>query len=169
MLNLKSPPKTLEELFRHGADAAKMLFEAQGKLMPMWLCLTDEGKILPITGIMPEPEHRNALAEGLKALFQDQNVVMYVAMLESWVRKVNKDDPSAADYMDGTKRVSDDPSREEIILIQAEAHDGRSMGGTYDIMRADGKAALGEFKPTDGLAAGRFSDLLTPPRRLTPH
>jgi hypothetical protein len=148
---------TLDELFEHGRDVAKELFEAQGHIAPMWIAVDEEGRIFPIVAPI-ETDHKDEYIEAIKMIFEEKQVVRYVSLLEAWMVK-SPEIPKS--HLLGASLASH-PDREEVIFITAEDKKG-SRTGEYHILRPEhGKPKLGTFKNLgDVKNEGRFTGLLT--------
>lgn len=153
---------TLDEIFNHGVEVSKMLFEAQGELQPMWVGEDNSGSILPIMGQMPERNERDGFAYALKRLLESRGIIRYVAMLERWmvIGKV-KEMPKSVEL---GASIQSHPDRQEAIWVTAEdKKSNETRSGYYVILRPEhGKAKLAPFKHMDSSQSeGRFAKLLT--------
>lgn len=153
---------TLDDLFKHGQEAAEYLFKIQGEIQPMWICETESGQMFPIAVEMPDRDKRDITIRALKDTFKRNNVVRYVSLLEAWSVAV----PSYADFHKGySGSLADHEDRREVILIQAEDKKGEVRYGLFYILRPENaKPKLSPFKTTDSTDKneGRFTHLLKP-------
>jgi hypothetical protein len=154
---------TLDELFKHGQEAAAHLFKKQGMLHAMWLAETANGQLFPIVIEMPKRDSRESLVTELKDTFKRNRVVRYVAMLESWV--VDFPAPAGeAITLDGYKgTLEDHEDRREAVFIQAEDINGEERSGLFYILRPEhAKPTLSPFSQNsnDTPNTGRFARLL---------
>ena len=154
----------LDELYQHGQEAAKHLFDKQGKLTPMWLCVDDKGELIPICVPMTERETRDALADVLRKILKEMKTVRYVSMVEAWALKGKTEDGIPESVRQGAS-ISSHPDRMEVIYIIAEDIDGQTRSGMYHILRPErGKAVLSPYEDYgDNQHEGRFTNLLSPP------
>lgn len=154
---------TLDELFKHGQEAAKLLFEKQGSIQPMWICEAENGEMIPICIRMPDRDDRDALSEAIKATFKRHRVVRYVSLLESWMIATDKNAKP-----DLTQSLEFHPDRCEVVFLAAEDADGQERCGHFPILRPEhDKPTLGAFKEilnSQG-SNGRFAKML----RTTEH
>ena len=148
----------IDDLFRHGQEAAKHLFKMQGAVHPMWLCQTAEGGMIPVCLEMPDHPGRDALATYLKKSFRENNIERYVAFMEAWVLETDADQPVPPGSIEHS------PDRKEVVLVTAEDKSGEQRSGVFYILRPEhGDPKLSPFK--EGLfkgsdLSGRFHRLL---------
>jgi len=154
---------TLDDIFKHGQEAAKHLFEVQGAIHPMWLAETESGQIFPICMDMPDRDKRDILSEALRATFRYHKVVRYVNFVEAWCVAMPAE--AKSDLMENGYEGSlqDHPDRREAVMVQAEDINGEERTGQFFILRPEsGKAKLSPFKVFDNAkhSEGRFTHLL---------
>lgn len=146
------PMSNLDALVRRASRIAELQFKKRGAVTAFWLVEKADGTQEII--VSPIPEGGRAKDEMLAALsefFRTRGVWRYACALESWVSPDNG----------RNCRPSDDPEREEIVLILAE--DGREFcGGWREIIRSPAGARLGklEIDPRIERPTGRFLGLL---------
>ncbi len=148
----------LDELFEHGKTFAKYIFQEQGEIVPMWVCIDKNGQTLPILAPLDD---KDAVADGLRLLFKEASIIRYVSMLEAWIVKGDHKATTTEELMkDGPP--SQHPDRREVVVI--EASDGATVKmGFYYILRPEhGEATLSPFEDfgDGGTSSGRFSNML---------
>src|SRR5512143_40153 len=152
---------TLEEIFDHGKEAARYIFDMQGEVHPMWIIETKKGDIVPVMVPMigDKDEISLAIRKGLKKL----RAVRYVSMVEAWALDVGKDKKIPENIKLGAP-VSQHPDRREIVAINAEDKTEGAMSGMFYILRPEiGKPRLSNFNELPRLSQqeGRFVNLLS--------
>lgn len=149
---------TLDALFQHGVETAKMLFDKSGSISPMWIAVCEDGSIIPIVTQMEDKDDTVAV---IKQLFKDREVVRYVSLLEAWALVLGKD-AKIPESMERGGSIASHPERREIIWVTAEDRHGNTKVGQYFILRPEhGKPTLSPFKEMDGdRSEGRFANLL---------
>lgn len=149
---------TLNEIFDHGKDAAKHLFDTQGEVHPMWIIENNKGEITPM--IVPMVGDKNEIAKAVGKALKELKAVRYVSIIEAWTLE-----PKSKELPESIKLgapVSQHPDRREVIWIIAEEKGG-SIAGMYYILRPEkGKPVLSPFKtlPKSEHQEGRFVNLL---------
>ena len=155
----------LEALFNHQIEFAKRIFEDKGEVLPMWVGQDESGAVYPMTVLFNTQEEKAQAAEAIKMLFERNNIIRYVSMVESWMVITDQ----AVDAL--TIRPSQHPDRKEVIIIAAEEVGREGMVGYLEIIRKDdGKVELSEFKdqPRGSSACGDFAEIL-PNSKQTRH
>lgn len=150
---------TLDEIFNHGKDAAKHLFEVQGSLTPMWIAESAEDGLFPI--MMPlEDGHKEAAIKALKQLLQEKKAVRCVSMVEAWVYEAKKGD--SIDSIMDIGPIREHPERKEIVNIVAEDKYHSRSGYFYIVRPKVGRPYLSAFKrlAKDTKMEGLFTHLL---------
>lgn len=153
---------TLEEIFDHGKEAAKHLFDMQGEIHPMWIVETKNNEIVPIMVPMIDG-HKDEVSLAIKKALKKLKAVRYVSMVEAWMLDIAKDKKVPESIRKGGS-VSSHPDRREIVAINAEDKTEGSMSGMFYILRPEiGKPRLSNFKenPRSTQEEGRFVGLLT--------
>lgn len=150
----------IHELYKHGQEAARMLFDKTGEIQPMWICITKGGVVMPIVAPMTDKEQ---LAEALRELFREKQVVCYVSMLECWML-LGKPERTKdfQKYIEGAS-ISQHPERREAVNIVAESKDTQLMGHFFILRPEHGKPTLSPFKNLSAEGAhveGRFVKML---------
>lgn len=151
---------TLDEIFDHGKDAAKHLFEAQGEVHPMWIVETADGELFPVMMPIPTPDEKEAAIEALKVLLEDKKAVRYVSMVEAWVYEAKKGE--TMDDIMAHGPIREHPKRKEIVNVIAEDK-YHSRSGYFPIVRPEiGRPYLSTFKhlPEAARMEGLFTHLL---------
>lgn len=151
----------LEDLFKHGQESAKVIFEKQGSVQPMWICESKDGIVMPI--VAPLGDNKDETIEMLKSAFRQHGIVRYVSVIEAW--QVTAKTKSEVEVYES---LGDHPGRIEVIFVSAEDIGGQSLGGQFIISRPkDGRATLSEFEAfNNDKAEGRFLGLLKTDKSL---
>lgn len=150
---------TLDELFDHGREFANHMFSATGSITPMWVCVTNDGEILPI--MVPMDGNKDMIASALKAFFKAKNVIRYVSIMEGWVLMAKDSSVDLQELIDQMP-IRNHPDRKEIITIEASDHLGNSKNGAYYIIRPKNEPVyLSEFEVLSAdCGGGRFNNML---------
>lgn len=150
---------TLEEIFDHGKEAAKHIFDMQGNLHPMWIIENKKGEIVPM--MVPMTGDKDEISKAIKKALKKLNTVRYVSMVEAWMLDLSKDKKLPESVRLGAP-LSQHPDRREIVAINAEDKDGHTMSGMFYILRPEiGKPRLSSFREVPGSKhEGRFVNLL---------
>lgn len=157
--------QTLDEIFIHGTEFTAHTFPLLGKIFPTWICVTEDGDILPVVANDDDfSDRKDQFIANLREFMRIKGVVRFVSLVECWMLEGSKDE-IPQEVISGQKAVRDCANRVEAIWISAEDNSGKSRSGYYYIKRdTDGKATLSELHdmPIDGMQSGRFTDLITP-------
>lgn len=150
---------TLEEIFDHGKDAAKHLFDMQGEVHPMWIIENKKGEIIPM--MVPMIGDKDELSVAIKKALKKLEAVRYVSIVEAWMLDIAKEKKLPESVQLGAP-ISQHPDRREIVAVNAEDKAGGSMSGMFYILRPEiGKPRLSNFKEIpDTKQEGRFVNLL---------
>lgn len=151
---------TPEELLNYAAKIAREIFANQGKVLPMFLIMREDGKIAPMIFAMPQKHQMRALGAALRAYFKTEGVVQYASLLEAWTVET-VEIPDSIKLGGG---VASHPDRREIIKIVVETKT-TELTGTYYILRPEhGPAKLSPFQIDTGYVpvAGNLIKLLKP-------
>ena len=145
----------LKSLIEHAAQFAAMVFRDKGSVAPMWICEQANGERFVVGSPWSSDNEKDLAVEALRVLFQQQQVVRYVNMVEAWtVERVGKVPP---------ERPSLHPDRREIIAFMAESAEGESEMAVFYILRPEhGPATLSPLQWRGGMFAGRMANLLRP-------
>lgn len=147
---------TLNELFKHGAEAAELIFKQQREIHPMWICQDEKGKIAPLViRIGDKDETVNAVRDFIRK----KNIISYVAMVECWMIEMKKGQPSP---YEAVETLEDHPDRREAIHVYAEDRHGKKLSGRFYILRPEhGIPTLSPFVVDDKATetSGRFVNL----------
>lgn len=155
---------TLEELFNRGKEFAKMAFDNQGYIVPMWIYETEDGVHVPFSVPIHLMQDKEAVATMLIEKFKKEKAVRYVSLLESWIvtKKTRKEVDEVLKKL-GDAPVSELPDRKEAIFVIAEdKYHNRS--GLYFINRdKEGNPTLSEFQDDGEITEheGLFSHLIS--------
>jgi hypothetical protein len=148
----------LDAMLRRASLMAAQMFDEYGEVTMFWLIETAAGEKQTIVTPMAVPpgisavEAKLSLAERLRELFKERDVVRYASAMEAWVVE--------CDNHQGP--VAENPKRREIVVISAD--DGiEYIGAHRDIIRPPhGKAYLGKLGTIvkQSQPRGRFTNLL---------
>src|SRR5512143_2492056 len=108
---------TLEEIFDHGKEAARHIFDMQGEIQPMWIVETKKGEIVPM--MVQITNDKDKASEAIKRALRKLGAVRYVSMIEAWALDVGKDKKIPESIKLGAP-ISQHPDRREIVTINAE-------------------------------------------------
>jgi hypothetical protein len=148
----------LDAMLRRASRMAAQMFDEYGEVTMFWLTDTAAGEQQTIVTPMAVPpgisavEAKLKLADKLRELFRERDVVRYASAMEAWA--VEPDDHQGP--------ISENPNRREIIAVNAD--DGvEYIAATRDIIRPPhGKAYLGKLSAIEKLSqpTGRLANLL---------
>jgi hypothetical protein len=149
------------------------LFDEAGAIEMLWLVeAPGKGQATIMTPLVPPPsgqirEAKDALAEGMRALFRKFGVTRYVNVAETWVvRRERESDPPQGS-------LADEPDRREVLMLNAD--DGfECLVAMREIVRPQhSKPYLSKLSKIEHLnrrdAQGRFCDLLPSPTKAQTH
>jgi hypothetical protein len=148
----------LDAILRRASRMAAQMFDKYGEVPMFWLTETAAGEQQTFVTPMAVPpdisevEAKLSLAEKLRELFKENDVVRYASAVEAWAVE--------DDYHQGP--IAENPKRREIVLISAD--DGiEYIAADRDIIRPPhGKAYLGKLGTIENQSqpTGRFTNLL---------
>lgn len=150
----------LENIFDHGREFAKHIFDVQGHIHPMWIIDTKNGDRVPM--MVEIGENKDEVAKAIRKALKKIGAVRYVSLLEAWM--VETRDQKIPESLLLGAPVSQHPDRREIVCINAEDKIEGSMSGIFYILRPEiGKPRLAGFKefPHSEKQEGRFVKLLS--------
>jgi hypothetical protein len=132
--------------------------------MPLWEAHTRGGEVLVVGTPWRDAGEKDAAAAELRDLFREKDVVAYVSIFESWLRKGGPDDPiTEADHERMTRHgVRADPKRVEALVYTAEDGTGMLMAcQTIERRLGRKKPRLAPLEFWDRLdMEGRFTGML---------
>ena len=109
--------------------------------------------------------NKDAASYFLKSVADFPGTYGIVMRLESWVKKMDKDDPSTKEITSGKKQVSDcDDKEESLVIIAATSKDFKEMIMIPIIRTEDDKIVLGPDEKINADATGRFCNLFSKDR-----
>jgi len=107
---------------------------------------------------MPEADaDRDALVTTIHQLLDEQEADAYVFINEAWmvrIKATNIDEALAS----MTHRPSEDPQREEWLMLHFVNREGFSLMDSYQIMHEGGKRVIGPRHRGPGILAGRMGN-----------
>jgi hypothetical protein len=167
-----NPDAPLDALVRRLSQEAEELFNETGGIEMIWLVEAPaKGQTLIMTPLVPPPgqmrEAKDALAEGMRALFRKFGVTRYVDVAEMWVVR------RARELGEPQGSLADDPDRREVMMFNAD--DGfECLVAMREIVRPQhSKPYLSKLSKIEHLnrrdAQGRFCDLLPSPTKAQKH
>lgn len=142
----------LRALFDRVDQTIQQSFAINHEIMPMWVGETAKDDPVMVTGRFENDSQKSAMAERVRSLFREKNVVRYAFVSEAWLTKVNMETGVRSDRM-------------EVVIITAESlEEEPGLSGTRLILRPKGAApALSDnisVEPLGSNSAGRFKGLL---------
>lgn len=153
---------TLDELFNHGKEFAKLNFDEAGQILPMWIGENNAGERFPVMVPMMDDD-KQSIATAVRQILRELKAVRYVSLLESWVLEADSE-REGKELMEDVQAgpIREHPKRKEIIYILAQDKFNTRTGLFYIVRPDAGKPYLSTFKHLDANGVdGTFSNLLS--------
>jgi len=148
----------LDALVRRVSRLVEQMFDKQGDIDPSWLAETASGEqitfVTPIYAPTPlaAAKRKDEIAEELRAMFAEREVVRYAYAVECWMGSLEKEltqEQVALRYAAAGYTFASHPDRREVVQVSGEDAT-EALHAFRDIIRpAHGKPYLGKLGPIE--------------------
>src|SRR5258706_9530629 len=104
-----------KEIMEAAVQITTDIFNEDGRITPVWLCINQNGERGVIGGVMPE-NNKDEFAAVVRQTLKDQNVVAYAFICEGWAKSAKVG--QALEIPAGGIRNA--PDKEEVVMICVE-------------------------------------------------
>jgi hypothetical protein len=154
---------TAQALIEFASRMGAATFNVTGGISPLWHFVRSNGEhgvVMP--DAFEDGDHKDLVAEALRKMFEEMDVIAYVFMCESWLRLAGPDEID----LEAVRRegLGADPKRQECIWYTAEDATG-SLSAYQMIERPEGPNGPGRLQPLKWMkrssrSEGRFVGML---------
>lgn len=163
---------TKRELIESASAKAERIFNATGKMFPMWHAFLSDGseRVIP----PPPVDDKDVASVAIRVMLRMLDAVAVIFIDEAWMRivKVKADSPEGRAALDDAREhgVRNHPDRIECVMFYAEDGTGSTTAWRRIVRKVNSRPRLGPLELNEDIHAseGRFVGLL-PQRGATTH